>query len=64
MDDIRTPDDSEDFDDQLENVVFDNSLLLHALTEVLTRKGIITREELDEELNRLETEALEEQDPK
>ena len=62
MDDIRTPDDSEDFEDQLEQVVFDNSVLLHALTEVLIKKGIINQEELEEELNRLykETEALEE----
>jgi hypothetical protein len=62
MDDIRTPDDGEDFEDQLEQVVFDNSVLLHALTEVLIRKGILQQEELEEELNRLykETEGDEE----
>ncbi len=66
MDDTRTPDDNDDFEDQLEQVVFDNSVLLHALTEVLTRKGIITQEELEEELNRLykETEDADEEDSK
>lgn len=62
MDDIRTPEDDDDFEDQLENVVFDNSVLLHALTEILIRKGVIQKDELDEELNRLfkETEEPEE----
>jgi hypothetical protein len=62
MDDIRTPDGEDDFEDQLEQVVFDNSVLLHALTEVLIRKGVIQQDELEEELNKLykETEGPEE----
>ena len=66
MDDTRTPDESEDFEDQLEQMVFDNSVLLHALTEVLIRKGVLEQDELEEELNRLykETEELEEQESK
>lgn len=46
----------EDYDDQLEQVVAENGVLLHALVEALLRKGVVQREEIEEQIDRLTSE--------
>lgn len=52
------PDDfeDEDYDDQLEQVVAENGVLLHALVEALLKKGLVQREEIEEQIDRLTSE--------
>lgn len=54
MDDIDRPDDADDeYDDQLEQMIIENGILLHSLATLLVRKGVLTQEELDTEVDRL-----------
>lgn len=44
---------SEDYEGTIEQMIVENGLLLHAAVNILVRRGVIPREELDEELDRL-----------
>jgi hypothetical protein len=57
-DDIEMED---DIDEQLSQMIVDNGVLLHALVNILFRKGIITQEELDAEASRLFDESDEDE---
>ena len=37
----------EDFDEQFEQMLIENGVLVHALAELLVRKGILNQEEID-----------------
>ena len=54
MDDID-PNDGEAYDDdeQFEQMIIENSILLHSLAALLVRKGILKQEELDDEMDKL-----------
>ncbi|MGA7616534.1 MAG: hypothetical protein WBX15_15280 [Thermoanaerobaculia bacterium] len=58
--------DSEDYEEQIEQMIVDNGLLLHAVVNILLRKGIIAQGELDQEMEKLyqelEREADEDED--
>lgn len=45
--------DSEDYEEQIEQMMIENGMLLHAIVNVLVRKGIITQEEIDGEIDKL-----------
>jgi hypothetical protein len=55
MDDIDRNDGAEfeDEDEQIEQMIIENGILLHALTALLVRKGILKQEEIDAEMDRL-----------
>lgn len=55
MDDIERNNDEngEDYDDQIEQMIIENGILLHSLTALLVRKGILKQEEIDSEMDRL-----------
>ena len=57
-------DDVDEYEEQIESLILENGMLTHALINVLTKKGLIAREEIDEEVNRLydEAEATDEDD--
>jgi hypothetical protein len=64
MDDIERNDDGADDDDeQFEQMIIENSILLHSLAALLVRKGILKQEELDDEMDKLyeEMEKFEEE---
>ena len=46
-------DDSEDYDEQIEQMIIENGMLLHTLAALLVRKGILKQEEIDTEMDRL-----------
>ena len=48
--------DDDEYDDQLDQVVAENGVLLHALVEALIRKGVVQREEIEEQIDRLTSE--------
>ena len=54
--------DSEDYEEQIEQMMIENGMLLHAIVNVLVRKGIISQEEIDKELDQLYEEMDEEDD--
>lgn len=45
--------DEEEYEGSIEQMMVENGLLLHAAVNLLVRKGLLTREELDGELDRL-----------
>lgn len=55
---------NDDYEDQLEQMVLDNGVLLRAVVNLLLRKGIVTQDEVDEEMDSLfaEIEAYEEEE--
>lgn len=55
MDDIERNDgaDYEDDDEQIEQMIIENGILLHSLSTLLVRKGILKQEEIDAEMDRL-----------
>ena len=53
MDDIERNDNGADDDDQFEQMIIENSILLHSLAALLVRKGILKREEVDAEMDKL-----------
>ncbi|MBV8519850.1 MAG: hypothetical protein JO197_20835 [Acidobacteria bacterium] len=55
MDDIDRNDgaDYEDEDEQIEQMIIENGILLHSLSTLLVRKGILKQEEIDAEMDRL-----------
>lgn len=55
MDEIDRNNDAEyeDDDEQIEQMIIENGILLHSLAALLVRKGILTQEEIDSEMDRL-----------
>ena len=50
-------DDVDEYEEQIESLILENGMLTHALINVLVKKGLIAREDIDEEVNRLYDEA-------
>lgn len=46
----------DELDEQLEQMILDNGILLHALINVLQKKGLFLKIELEEEVERLYAE--------
>lgn len=44
---------NEEYEGSIEQMMVENGLLLHAVANLLVRKGVLSREELDAELDRL-----------
>ena len=40
-------------DEQFEQMIVENSILLHSLAALLVRKGILKQEEIDDEMDKL-----------
>ena len=53
MDDIERNDNGADDDDQFEQMIIENSILLHSIAALLVRKGILKQEEVDAEMDKL-----------
>jgi hypothetical protein len=53
MDDIDRDTDGGDDDEQFEQMIVENSILLHGLAALLVRKGVIKQEEIDAEMDKL-----------
>lgn len=45
--------DDEDYEEQLEQMMIENGMLLHGIVNLLVRKGVITQEEIDSEIDKL-----------
>jgi hypothetical protein len=61
--DDQQPEDSEEFEeyeDQIEQMILENGMLTHSIINLLVKKGVLTRDEIDEEMDRLYGEAEEE----
>jgi hypothetical protein len=43
----------EEDDEQIEQMIIENGILLHSLAALLVRKGVLTQEEIDSEMDRL-----------
>jgi hypothetical protein len=43
----------EDDDEQIEQMIIENGILLHSLATLLVRKGVLTQDEIDGEMDRL-----------
>jgi hypothetical protein len=43
--------DDDDLEEQIEEVIAQNGVLLHALMEVLIKKGIVQREEIEAQID-------------
>ena len=55
MSDIDNNNDAEfeDDDEQIEQMIIENGILLHSLSTLLVKKGILKQEEIDAEMDRL-----------
>ena len=53
MDDIERNDNGGDDDDQFEQMIIENSILLHSIAALLVRKGVLKQEEIDAEMDKL-----------
>jgi hypothetical protein len=54
MDDIdRDGNGGAEDDEQFEQMIVENSILLHSLAALLVRKGILKQEEIDDEMDKL-----------
>jgi len=53
MDDIERNDNGAEDDDQFEQMIIENSILLHSVAALLVRKGILKQEEVDAEMDKL-----------
>ena len=55
MSDIDNNNDAEfeEDDEQIEQMIIENGILLHSLSTLLVRKGILKQEEIDAEMDRL-----------
>jgi hypothetical protein len=53
MDDIDREGNGGDDDEQFEQMIVENSILLHSLAALLVRKGVIKQEEIDAEMDKL-----------
>ena len=56
--------DDEEYEEQIERMIVENGMMLRGLANLLVRKGLVSQEELDEEMDRLydEMEEYEEED--
>ena len=45
--------DYDEDDEQIEQMIIENGILLHSLAALLVRKGVLTQEEIDSEMDRL-----------
>jgi hypothetical protein len=45
--------DNEEYEEQLEQMMIENGMLLHGIVNLLVRKGVITQEEIDAEIDKL-----------
>jgi hypothetical protein len=43
----------EEDDEQIEQMIIENGILLHSLAALLVRKGVLTQDEIDSEMDRL-----------
>ena len=53
MDDIDREENGGDDGEQFEQMIVENSILLHSLAGLLVRKGILNQEEIDAEMDKL-----------
>jgi hypothetical protein len=53
MDDIDREGNGGDDDEQFEQMIVENSILLHSIAALLVRKGVIKQEEIDAEMDKL-----------
>ena len=53
MDDIESNGNGEEDEDQFEQMIIENSILLHGLAALLVRKGVLKQEEIDSEMDKL-----------
>jgi hypothetical protein len=55
MDDIEQGNDADydEDDEQIEQMIIENGILLHSLAALLVRKGVLSQEEIDSEMDRL-----------
>ncbi|MEO6258984.1 MAG: hypothetical protein ABIP63_01495, partial [Thermoanaerobaculia bacterium] len=53
MDDIEGNGNGEEDEDQFEQMIIENSILLHSLAALLVRKGVLQQEEIDSEMDKL-----------
>jgi hypothetical protein len=55
MDDIDRNEAAEydEDDEQIEQMIIENGILLHSVAALLVRKGVLTQEEIDSEMDRL-----------
>ena len=53
MDDIDRSGDGADDDERFEEMILENSILLHSLSALLVRKGILKQEEIEEEMDKM-----------
>lgn len=53
MDDIDRSGDGADDDERFEEMIVENSILLHSLAALLVRKGILKQEEIDDEMDKM-----------
>jgi hypothetical protein len=55
MDDIERGNDADydEDDEQIEQMIIENGILLHSVAALLVRKGILSQEEIDSEMDRL-----------
>ncbi len=53
MDDIDRNDNGAEDDDQFEQMIIENSILLHSIAALLVRKGVLKQEEIDAEMDKL-----------
>jgi len=43
----------EEYDDQIEQMIVENGMLVHSLANLLVQKGILKREEIEAEMDKL-----------
>ena len=55
------PDYDDEYEEQMEQMVAENGLLLHAVIEVLIRKGVVEREEIEAQIDKLAGEIEDEE---
>ena len=53
MNDDRNNGEYEDDDEQIEQMIIENGILLHSLATLLVRKGVLSQDEIDAEMDRL-----------
>jgi hypothetical protein len=53
MDDIDRDGNGGDDDEQFEQMIVENSILLHSIAALLVRKGVIKQDEIDAEMDKL-----------
>ena len=53
MDEIESNGNGEEDEDQFEQMIIENSILLHSLAALLVRKNVLKQEEIDAEMDKL-----------